>query len=80
MEQALSQLGLRLILPQSGEAFDPAAHTPAHAGMDDIPAQNAVIDRTETPGVRKMEDANGPGTVLVQAVVHLKRGGASWQA
>lgn len=80
MEQAMGQLGLRLILPQAGETFDPSVHTPARTGMDDIPAQNAVIDRTETPGVRKMDDADGPGTVLVQAVVHLKRGGASWQA
>lgn len=80
MEQAMGQLGLRLIRPEAGEPFDPAIHTLARTGMDDVPPEDAVIDRTETPGVKMMDDENGPGTVLVQAVVHLKRGGESWQA
>lgn len=80
MEQAMAQLGLRLICPEAGEAFDPVLHTLARSGMDDVPVEEAVIERTETPGMRMTDDENGPGTVLVQAVVHLKRGGASWQA
>lgn len=80
MEQAMGQLGLRLIRPEAGEPFDPAIHTLARTGMDDVPVEEAVIDRTETPGVKMTEDEAGSGTVLVQAVVHLKKGGESWQA
>lgn len=80
MEQAMAQLGLRLIRPEAGEPFDPALHTPARTGMDDVSPEEAVIDRTETPGVKMTEDEAGSGVVLVQAVVHLKRGGESWQA
>lgn len=79
LEQALALLGMRVFRPQAGEAFDPAKHSLASAGMNDAPLAMAVIDRAETPGVMWADGAQA-GQTLVRAVVHVRRGDQPWQA
>lgn len=74
MEQALAQLGLRMIRPAPGDAFDEKLHSPAAARAEDM-QESAVVVRRETPGVVLAGSDGQPVRTLVRAVVHIRQAG-----
>lgn len=68
MEQAMSQLGLRLFWPEKGGAFDPGCQSPVSASGG--AAEALVITAVESPGVMLRRSASQAEEILVRAVVH----------
>ena len=71
LEQAMLQLGLTVVHPEEGDAFDSALHSPASAAAGDAPESERLIGAVESPAVRFVH-ADGTMQTLVRAVVHTR--------